>query len=862
MNNTFILSPVRPVLRFYILYRGFGTALRFTKLLPLLLFGLLAISAAAQMPAKPSAADLHQAIKKLNVLGSVLYVAAHPDDENQRLISYCANEKLFNVTYLSLTRGDGGQNLIGPELRELLGVLRTEELLMARSVDGGRQRFTRANDFGYSKTPDETMRIWNKDAVLSDVVWTIRQVQPDVIINRFYHDKKYDTHGHHTASGMLSVEAFDLAGKKDVYPEQLKYTTPWQPRRQFFNTSWWFFGGREAFDKMDKSKLFSLDLGVYFPLKGKSNTEVAAEARSMHRCQGFGAMSSRGESMEWFDFINGERPAGNDLFEGINTTWSRLDGGAPIGELLAGVERQYRPDNPGASVPGLLKALQMIKALPDGYWKNAKLGEIKEVIRGCLGLYLEATAEEPTAAPGDPVKLRLECIYRSALPAGDVQLTGVAVQPGLFDTLPTQTLDRNKGWVLSKTVSLPENADYTSPYWLRESSDMGMYTVPDQRLRGQPETPRYFSVRWSVVVAGVPLEFDTDVAYKNEESARGEVWRPFEVLPPVFVAFEEPSYLFTERTHPVTVHLKAGHDNISGTLSVLPKEKGWTTRGGEQAFEFKKKGEEKSFTFLVEGSANSSETVLTAVAKMGSNTYSDRLVSIKYDHIPQQSVLLPAETHAARLDLRVAAKKVGYYMGAGDDLPNALRQMGCEVTLLEDSDFTPENLQKFDAIVLGIRAYNTKEALRFHQPKLFEYVKKGGTLVTQYNNNFELVVDELGPYPLKLGRSRVTDETAEVRFLQPEHPLLNEPNKITPDDFKGWVQERGLYFPSEWDPRFTALISSNDPGEKSADGALLVAPYGHGQFIYTGLSFFRELPMGVPGAYRLFANLISLRTKP
>lgn len=823
---------------------------------------LLPAAARAQMPAKPSASELQQAIKKLNVLGSVLYVAAHPDDENQRLISYCANEKLYNVNYLSLTRGDGGQNLIGPEIRELLGVLRTEELLMARSVDGGKQRFTRANDFGYSKTPDETMRIWNKDEVLSDVVWTIRQVQPDVIINRFYHDKKYDTHGHHTASGMLSVEAFDLAGKTDAYPEQLKYTKPWQPRRQFFNTSWWFFGGREAFDKMDKSHLFAVDLGVYFPLKGKSNNEVAAEARSMHRCQGFGAMSSRGESMEWFDFINGDRPTGGDLFEGINTTWTRVAGGEAIGKILAGVEKNYNPANPAASVPELLKALKGIEALPDGFWKKIKLKEIKEVIRGCLGLYLEATAAEPTATPGDPVALRLECIYRDPLPAGDVLLTGLSIQPALFDTMPAQPLTRNKGWVLNKTVRLPENAAFTAPYWLRESADIGMYTVKEQELRGLPETPRSFAAHWTVTVNGIPLEFDTEVAYKNEEAARGEIWRPFEVLPPVYVRFEEQSYLFTERQRTVVVHVEAGRDNIAGALTVAGNGGSWKTRGGDQPFEFKKKGEEKTFTFIVEGSAEPSEAILTAKAKIGDKVYSNRLVTIKYDHIPQQSVLLPAEAHAARIDLRVAAKNIGYYMGAGDELPTALRQMGCEVTMLEDKDFSPENLQKFDAIVLGIRAYNTREALRFHQPKLFEYVKMGGTLITQYNNNFDLFVDNLAPYPLKLGRSRVTDESAEVRFLQPEHPLLNIPNKITPNDFNGWVQERGLYFPTEWDAHFTALLSSNDPAEKAADGSLLVAPYGQGQFIYTSLSFFRELPAGVPGAYRLFANLISLRTKP
>jgi LmbE family N-acetylglucosaminyl deacetylase len=818
--------------------------------------------AAAQRPAKPSAADLHEAIKKLNVLGSVLYVAAHPDDENQRFISYCANEKRFNVTYLSLTRGDGGQNLIGSELSELLGVLRTQELLMARSIDGGRQRFSRANDFGYSKTPDETLTIWNKDAVLSDLVWAIRETQPDVIVNRFSNDKNIRTHGHHTASAMLSVEGFDLAGKSDVYPDQLKFTTPWQPRRVFFNTSWFFFGGREAFDKMDKSHLFSIDGGVYLPLKGKSNSEVAAEARSMHRCQGFGAMSSRGEALEYFDIAAGDKPKTNDLFEGINTTWTRISGGAPIGKLLADVEKNYRPDNPAASVPDLLRALKLVEALPEGHWKKIKRAEIKEVIRGCLGLYLEATAAETTATPGDPVALRLECIYRGTLPAGGaVALSKLSVLPGIFDTTTTQSLDRNKNWVVNKTVKLPETIGSTAPYWLRQSYSSGMYTVEDQLLRGQPETPRQFKVRWTVTVNGTPLDYETEVAYKIEEPAIGEVWRPFDILPPAFVELTESCYLVNEGKIPVTVRVKANRDSITCRLKLLSPA-GWPNAYSEAnppEFLLAKKGEEREYTFQLEAISGPDQVTLTAGVEIGDKIYTNRLVTIKYDHIPQQYVLLPAEARAARLDLKVGAKNVGYYMGAGDDGPPALRRLGCTVTNLEDKDFTTENLKKFDAVVLGIRAYNTKENLKQHQSKLFEYVQNGGTLVTQYNNNFDLVTKDVAPLPLQLGRTRVTDETAEIRFLLPDHPALNTPNKITSRDFDGWVQERGLYFPSKWDGQYAALLAGNDPGEEGADGSLLVAKYGQGHFVYTGLAFFRQFPAGVPGAYRLFANLISLK---
>ncbi len=807
----------------------------------------------AQKPVKPSGADLHQAIKKLNVLGSVLYVAAHPDDENQRFISYCANQRFYEVTYLSLTRGDGGQNLIGPEIRELLGVLRTEELLMARSVDGGKQRFSRANDFGFSKNPEETLRIWDKDAVLSDVVWAIRETQPDVVVNRFMNDRKADTHGHHTASALLSVEAFDLAGNKDSYPEQLKYTAPWQPRRQFFNTSWWFYGSQENFDKQDKTNLYPLDLGVFLPLKGKSNNELAAEARSMHRCQGFGSLSSRGENIEWFNFIKGDTPTTKDPFSGINTTWTRVTGGEKIGKLLTKIDENYRSDNPSASVPDLLKAMEMIKALPDGHWKQVKLAAIKETIRGCLGLYLEATAADPTASAGQPVKVHLEAINRSAQ---TVQLTSVALKPALFDTIFAVSLADNKLFTFNKIIKIGDNAGLTAPYWLQKPFSPGIFTVDDQQLRGQPESPRYTSARWSFTINGIAIEFDTDVAYKMEENAIGEIWRPFEVLPPVFVEFEQPSYLFTGKEGTVTVKVKAGQDNVQGTVLATGPGDGWMTRGATQAFDFKKKGEEKSFTFTIE--AGKAEATLTTFVRIGSKVYDKRLVTINYEHIPQQSILLPATAHAARTDVQVKAKNVGYFMGAGDDVPNALRQIGCLVTMLEDKDFTPDNLRKFDAIVIGIRAYNTKQSLATHQQMLFDYVQNGGTLVAQYNTSSDLVVDKIAPLPLKISRTRVTDENAEMRFILPDSPVLNTPNKLTAGDFAGWVQERGLYFPSEWDAAYQAPLSSNDPNEKPADGSLLVAQYGKGYYVYTGLSFFRELPAGVPGAYRLFANLISL----
>jgi LmbE family N-acetylglucosaminyl deacetylase len=829
-----------------------------TKEFTLLILLFIALSAiiSAQKPQKPTSADIFQSVRKLNVLGSVLYVAAHPDDENQRFISYIANEKLYNITYLSLTRGDGGQNLIGAELREQLGVLRTQELLMARSLDGGKQQFSRANDFGFSKNPEETLEIWNKEAVLSDVVWQFRQTQPDVVVNRFYHDKGIETHGHHTASAMLSAEAFDLANRKDIYPEQLKSVEPWQSRRQFFNTSWWFYGSREAFEKLDKKNLFVLDLGVFLPLKGKNNNELASEARSMHRCQGFGSMSVRGESIEYFDFVKGDKPKSTDMFEGINTTWTRVEGGKPIGKILAKVEKNFNINDPSASVPMLLQALQLVEKLPNSYWKRVKLAELKEVIRQCSGLFLEATSFEVAASPGDRMKIKLEAINRSKVMAN---LTSVSFEPALFDTTFSFGLMPNKSIFYEKSVQIPEKTDFTAPYWLQKPYTNSMYTVEEQALRGLPETPRFAKVRWNMLLNGVAINYETPVVYKTEEPAIGEIYKPFEVLPPVFLAFDEQSYLFPTQEKSIRITVKAGKENISGQLA-LEVPQNWSV-SAPQSFELKRKGEEKTLLFRVTATQESSQGQIKAVATVGGISSSSHLNTIAYDHIPQQSVLMPAIAKVARLEVKTAAQKIGYYMGAGDEVPAALRQIGCDVKLLEDKDINIENLQKYDAIVVGIRAYNTKDALKFQQPILLEYAKNGGTLVLQYNTTGDIVTDQLAPFKMKLGRTRVTDENAEIRFILPESPVLNSPNKLTAKDFDGWIQERGLYFATEWDAAFTAPISCNDSKEKAADGSLLVAPYGKGWYVYTSLSFFRELPVAVPGAMRLFANLISVGKK-
>ena len=826
----------------------------FTSLL-LLLFSPALLR--AQGPERLSAADLHDAIERAAFLGSALYVAAHPDDENTSMIAYLANSVNAETAYLSLTRGDGGQNLIGPEIGPLLGVIRTQELLAARRVDGGRQFFSRANDFGYSKHPDETLRIWNEDEVMSDLVWTVRKFRPDIIINRFDHDSAGRTHGHHTTSALLSVDAWDDYNDPRSYPEHLRYVQPHQPKRLFFNTSWWFYGSREAFAEADKSDMVQVDVGEYYPSRGLSNSEIAAYSRSQHKCQGMGRTPTRGSSKEYLQLLKGDMPrAPGDLFAGINTTWSRVEGGAPIAQLFEQILTDFDHRNPAASAPRLAKAYQLIDRLPDGHWKRLKQPQVARLIEHTLGLYLEATADDYTATPGETVGIDLEAIYR--LP-GKVTLAGVTLLPS-GQRLDGELLQENERWEGEAEVTISADAPYTAPYWLQKQHELGMYTVEDQRMRGLPETPRYLHARFSLLVDDVPVDIDKAVTYKRTDPVKGEFHRPFEIIPPVAVSLRESVYVFADgQPKTVEVVVRAGRADLT-TEVTLAHPNDWTLKPERRTVRLRKKNEEVTVRFELYPPADPTEGLITPLANLGGESYHKGLYLIEYDHIPVQTVLVDPTAKVVRLDLKKAGERIGYIMGAGDKIPESLEQIGYRVDLLEDGDLKPEQLQTYDAIILGVRAYNTRDNLKFHQSNLLNYVKEGGNLIVQYNTSHRLKVptEELAPYPLKLSRDRVSVEEAEVRILAPEHPALNAPNKITAADFDGWVQERGLYFPNEWAEQYTPLLSSNDPGEPARDGGLLVAPYGEGHFVYTGYSWFRELPAGVPGAYRLFTNLISL----
>ena len=822
----------------------------------LFLAAIIALSTTAvlaQQPQKPTASEIYHKLEKLNFLGSALYVAAHPDDENTRLISYLANDMHAKTAYLSLTRGDGGQNLIGPEIRELLGVIRTQELLAARASDGGEQLFTRANDFGYSKHPDETLEIWNKDAVLSDVVRAIRTFKPDVIINRFNHRNPGSTHGHHTASAMLSFEAFDLVGDATKFPETAITYGSWEPKRLLFNTSWWFYGSKEKFEKADKSNLVSVETGNYYPALGLSNGEIASLSRSMHKSQGFGSTGTRGKQTEYLEFLKGEFPQDTtNIFDGINTSWSRIEGGVAIGKILNPLLDSFNFQDPSTIVPQLVEAYRLLKDTKQGHWRSIKLKELEELIVACSGVFLEAVANKESINPMGAYTLKVEAINRGA---NKITLSKITTASGLILSSKEIVLLSNEKENLELEVT-SQNKVPSTAYWLKSKGTLGMYSAPKD-LIGLPQTPAAEQISFTLNIDNTALQILKDVVYKFNDPVDGEVYRPFNVLPKVSASIAEKVLVFAnENSQKVAVHVRAGKDNLEGTLQ-LNAPKGWVV-SSPQLFTLERQGETSTLWFTVTPPKNQSQGYLRPLIQIGDTYYDKELINIDYDHIPYQSVLLPSKAKVVRINIEKKGQHIGYIQGAGDGVGQSLEQIGYSVTNLNVTEISAQSLKKYDAVVVGVRAYNTIAALAFAQKELNKYVQSGGTMVVQYNTSHRLVTKQVAPYALSLSRDRVTDEFAPVTILDPSHSVLNSPNKITQEDFKGWVQERGLYFPNKWAEEFTPILAMNDKGAPQTKGSLLVARYGKGHYVYTGLSFFRELPAGVAGAYRLFANIISI----
>jgi LmbE family N-acetylglucosaminyl deacetylase len=807
----------------------------------------LALSYFVSLSAQNSG-SIYRQMEKLNFLGSMLYVAAHPDDENTALISHFSNHVHAHSAYLSLTRGDGGQNLIGTELREMLGVIRTNELIQARKIDGGNQFFSSAIDFGYSKHPKETLKIWDKTQILGEVVRRIRSFQPDVIIHRFDHRTPGRTHGHHTSSALLSHQAFSLTNDPNSYPEQLTTLTPWQVKRQFFNTSWWFYGSRERFEKADKTNLLALEIGNYDALKGISISEIAAASRSSHKSQGFGSSPSLGGRTEYIELVNGDRPASDDPFEGINTTWTRLEGGEKVGKLVTKALKEYDFKAPQKSVPLLIDIHHAIESLSPSVWKNRKLIAVKALIKSCAGLTLQLNSDSAYGIASENLKVSFNSVHQSEQEInikriGETQLNKVLISNIAY----------------KKTLQLRLGKKLGSPYWLLEKGSLGVFNIKDKTLIGQPETPA-LSLSIELRINGRTIVFEETINYRINDPVRGEIITPFYTLPQLGINFEKEVNLYPKDS-PQTIRLEVTNygQRFEGEVE-LCFPNGWTIDQSKKKVNLKERGSSTFVSFQLSPTAKAESGLIGPLVHVNGKTM-DKSFSVKeinYVHIPKQYVSQPSEAKLVRLDLTLPDKKVGYIMGAGDLVQTNLQAIGFPVTSIDIESISQEELNEYDTVLVGIRAFNVLESLKYKNQLLFDFAAQGGTLIVQYNTSRRMQTKEILPYSIELSRNRVTDENSRVRILEPKHAALNYPHKITSKDFEGWVQERGLYFANNWDPKITPLLGMNDEGESEKLGSLLVASHGNGTVVYTGLSFFRELPAGVPGAYRLLLNLIAL----
>lgn len=797
---------------------------------------------------------IYHDLQKLGVLANIMYIAAHPDDENTRVISYFANEVKADTRYLSLTRGDGGQNLIGSELKEYLGVIRTHELLEARKIDGGSQRFSRAIDFGYSKNAEETMTFWETDEILSDVVWAIRKFRPDVIINRFDHRTSGKTHGHHTASAILSIDAYHKAGDANAFKDQLKSLDPWQPSHILFNTSWWFYGSREAFAEADKSNLIAQDIGSYYPMLGTSNNEIAAYSRSMHKCQGMGATPARGAYTEYFEILESSYSDNTaDIFEGINTSWSRIPEGNKIQPLYESILSTFDHGAPQHSLPDLLRLRTMISTISDTYWRDKKIKEIDHIIEDCLGLHIHSKLSNEVLTQDQNYDLDVEIIARNT----KISVQRVYSQQLGIDTTLNTELKANSGLHFKKEFSITNTAT-TEPYWLTDVSSAGMYRVDDAQLIGIPKAQSPISIRYDLSIDGTPFTIEEEPIYRRTDPERGEVISDVHILQDAYINPASSIYIYPDKNAQQIGLTVTAMADIEGRLDLgLSGE--WIVSPRNQEVK-QKAGSEQLYTFTVTPRDRATScTVSPTLNTSDGSTYRHSIKRIAYDHIPTQYVALPSSFKIERFELKTTSDKLLYINGAGDDVAANLQTVGYNIQTIDPAAIASTDLNTYSVIITGIRAFNKSPELVKNHSILMEYVKNGGHLIIQYNTSRRFPLKQLGPYPISLSRDRISEEDAALTMLAPNHPIFNYPNKITQVDFEDWVQERGLYFANSWDDAYTPLLSGHDRGETDKKGGLLVCNYGKGSFVYSGLSWFRQLPAGVPGAFKLFSNIIAYK---
>lgn len=827
-------------------------------------FRTLVFGAPEPLPAAAIAQELHS----LGTTGTVLHIGAHPDDENTELITWLSRGRGYRAAYLSLTRGDGGQNELGRDFDEKLGVARTQELLAARKLDNGRQFFTRAIDFGFSKTPEETLQFWDRDQVLSDVVRVIRQFHPDVIVTRFPIPPGSGGHGHHTASAMLAVEAFKLAADPKAYPEQLAQgLTVWQPKRVLWNV---FRFGANPPPLPLNGPMFSQDIAGSDPVTGEAFGAIAGRSRAMHKTQGLGGFASRantGPNVQNFMLLAGDA-ATSDLMDGVDTTWARVPGGAEIGQMIEAAGKDFKTDNPAASVPALLAIRAKLAALPNDPLVADKRAQLDRIIQSCFGLKLQTTIQNAEVVPGENIKLQYWANWNSpwlspsAEPIQLVETRSPTLKAATTQKVADVTSSSTSAGGLI-TGTLPIDTPLTQPYWLRADGAAGISRVDDPSLIGRPESPPAIVVEYVFTIGGQTLVIADEPIQIVAGASEAQLRKPVAVIPPVTLALNSEVYIVAPgATKQVTVDISAARGGVAGSLR-LEAPTGWNIAPDAQPFRLTNVGDKASVTFTVSAPAAAGSGWLKASAHVGGQTYSNQRYEVRYSHLPVQLLQPPARARIASFELATKGLNIGYLPGAGDYVGECLTQMGYLVRTLSGADLTPEKLKGLDAVVIGVRAFNERDDLKAALPGLFAWVEQGGTVIAQYNRPNGLLAPDLGPYKLSIEgpapRLRVTDEKAPVSFVSPDARVVNFPNKIGPGDFDGWVQERGAYFPSSWDEaRYETVLLMNDPGEAPLKSSILIAKHGQGHYVYTGVAFFRQLPAGVPGAYRLFANLVSL----
>ncbi|AZB10862.1 PIG-L family deacetylase [Chryseobacterium sp. G0162] len=829
----------------------------FKKVITVFILSFYTGFCSAQQVRPSKSSEIYRDLKTLKKLPKVLYLAAHPDDENTGLLSWLINDQNVETGYLSLTRGDGGQNLLGTEQGAALGLIRTHELLEARKLDGAQQFFTRAIDFGFSKNTTDTFKQWDADSITADVVWVIRKFRPDVIICRFPPTAAAG-HGQHAASAVVAEKAFKLAGDKNAFPDQLKYVNVWQPKRVLWNT--FRFGGVNT----TAENQLKVTVGQYDAQLGMGYGELAGLSRSLHKSQGAGTQSVAGIRTEYFAHVMGE-PAKTTLFDGISKTWTS-QGNADIDQTLDTIISAFNFNNPDLSLPALLALRKKVMALKDTDLKRDKLQSLDQIILSCAGFMGEVVTNQAEAVAGDHYNFRLNLISRATNPVvlDHVKWLG---QSESFN----KKLSKDSLITIQHDIQIPADAALTEPYWLaKPPTNAATFSVPNETLVGLPEAESPLNVWVGLKIGSENFQVKLPLSFKKLDPVRGDVVEALRIVPAIELKFTQPLYVAkdNEDVH-LSLNLKANSNKpySKGVLNLM--------YNGEQlgsADVNSINGKNTTIDYVIPkaklAAIHSSRLQLDANFVADGVTYHKKQIVIQYPHLPSLQYFEPATATVMKGDIKAKVKKVGYIEGAGDFIPEFLRIAGIQVEVLKDEDFygnidgsggngSQNKLSQYDAIVLGVRANNTEKKLGRWMPFLWSYAKAGGNLVMQYNTNQDTSVDQLGMYNFSIANKRVTEENAAVTLLNPNHKLLNFPNKITTDDFKGWVQERGAYFPAQWDAAYEPLFEMHDTDEEPLKGSTLYAKYGKGNFIYTPLAFFRQLPAGNVGAARLFLNFLS-----